>query len=465
MVKINKRYWGLSNWTVVTRDWEFVNSKNISTDEEKCWLGGKATTIATISEDLTCGVNIEWAGYMLGEDWVWHKVSTWAKVLQTTWWDDIMNVTTFDDKVLFFYRDWTTPYIGKLDIDDVWGSTSRQTETSYDETRKTFTSQWTEDHFHTTQFSLMLYITHWKYIHTLDTNWVLTQDVLITTSNIVWITNFQNRFKVFLKDWTVLLWDWISETYESSISLNDYIRWVKSMWGIDYVAGWYSSYYSSFYEVAYPQFKQLNKETDWPINWTDSKFDFNMSYWAYWDSWMGVYQGDLYIGTGYNLVKYWQLSPLFPKTFTNIVGSWESSTIKPMAVLPDVESGTIYFYDSTGNTISKVEDNLSDEGNISTRQYNYWTDTMIVNEVKVRCHIPYSTRTMRLLYRKDNSTGWYYFGDEISDISSESIVVVRDVVEFNNIQRWIKFTYTGTDTDNYAPTVRELDFNPLPVKR
>jgi len=477
MVKINKRYWWLSDLDSVMKDGEFAFSKNVTTTEEKCYLWGRQEIVSsTISDTMYCWVEVydqhyfHSKIYFLWADWAWYYYNG-TKVLQMTKTKAIINAKVFGDYIYWTYWDWYNQgYIGRISTDDAYGSTDWTAESSYNETRWSIYTEYSWDNFHMEEFNWVLYVVHSKRISTIDASWTLTTDVLTYPRRIKGITSHQNRIKLFIVNWDVLLRDGISDSYESKISLPWEIFNAWWVWWLDYVLWDTAETGKVLYEVSFPQWRVLKtqKSVDRSIiNKSREKFYFRSSDW---DNWIGTDSRYIYFMWKIGIYKYGSDSDILPKAFTLVsTDAWDSNwnETHPSFLLVSSEGNRIYYYDLVVNKIAAVWNSLATFWEIQTRKYNYWVDKFVVNEVKLRLHVPFDTRWIQIKYRKDNSNSRSSFWDKITNQWSDiTTVTVSDYVEFNNIQRWLKFTYTGsTETSDYPPTVYELEFNPINVKR
>ena len=129
-------------------------------------------------------------------------------------------------------------------------------------------------------------------------------------------------------------------------------------------------------------------------------------------------------------------------------------------------TGIMYLFDNKTKYFVKYNGNMADIGELISLKYNYWVDKYIINEMKVRWYIFWDTRFAKIYYRKDNSPTWYQFWENITNMSDNTVFVLRDSLTFNNIQFLIRLEYTwATDSNTFQPTIYELDFKPILVKR
>lgn len=92
---------------------------------------------------------------------------------------------------------------------------------------------------------------------------------------IVWITEFQNNYKIYSTVYSTLwitgkqyFWDWLDTDYDYSINWNNLpIWWIAQNGAYDYAVTWYNSSYSDFYEITWSQRtpKRVNLESS---SWT-----------------------------------------------------------------------------------------------------------------------------------------------------------------------------------------------------
>jgi len=262
---INDWTWWFSNDDVRVWQWQYVASEWINYRESSNYitLWPKMIKMFDTTHWMTSYVDDFWFGYaweMYYEDWTLVNTSSeWS----------IDNAIMFDDYCLWF--DWNNIWrIRSADM-NTWPD-SWQSESSYNETRKSFTEDADVLYNWVNEKLIIWYQTDTNvwWVSVLDaTSWLITEALINLNWRVVWITKSGNWFSIYTNLWYKYLWDWIDTQTYASYELNDRIYYVTQFEWIDYITSYRQIYASQWW-----QFQSLIKG-----NKTQSNLEYAKNEW------------------------------------------------------------------------------------------------------------------------------------------------------------------------------------------
>jgi len=453
MVKINKRYWWLSDLTSVTKEWEFVYSKNIEADHEKITLW--KTTTKMFEVPWGCWNILEiiklrswneyknafWGHLPVNEDWT---------ALSTAMTSEIAHAVVYNSK-LYSWAGWVVNYMLES---DAYSQTNRDPYTTWSHATYTWSSVFSKE------FWGVLYVVTDKTISTLDASNVYTDDVLTSPETIVWIWANQGSMRIFLINWDILLRDGITDNYHSKTSIWEELRFGFSIWNTDILVWGTDVDLSSFYMGVYPNYKLEKKRVglDNSLYWTDAeKFAFQ---WLVdkqtWNSTWATRQWYIYLSSKTSICKIWRESAMFPLWYTSIL---ENDDIGALAT--DYDDWSIVYYNRTDTSVYKIWTTTFNDGEVYSRVFNYWTDDVLTNEIKVDARWITDTANVKL-YVSINWAAFTQYWNTLNITGKTNIYTLRKAIEYNSIQFKIELIDSASDSDL---AVYEIDFNALAIKK
>lgn len=195
-----------------------------------------ASNIATPIKEMYCGIE-QW---MFWESGYWYD-TTGTNFLQTTNAQDIVGAARYNGMYIWWDAETTTPQMGKVLVSDATGSSDWTLEASYSE--DWVPTDWdTYRQSHNSSYGVSsviynsyLYFSNGNQVLYLDNNDVVYQWLIDLPYDVVGITAFGSRIRVYLENGQILFWDGISGNFNESIDLGETISLVTWKIGTDTV--------------------------------------------------------------------------------------------------------------------------------------------------------------------------------------------------------------------------------------
>jgi len=244
------------------------------------------TSVTTNAKDIFWFINVteDWWNkrtFWFWEDWViyWVGWTDDTPDYTSASWNDVLNAIEFNDSTYFMTK-WNSIsdiYYDKISSDDLYNRTWSLVQWILEAwLRWTVADKYPMYNY----LDSFLYIWVGKKVFREDSSWVKTTFTL-WTADIVGITQLWWVFRLYQADWRILFWDWISESVDTVININDEIRTVITHLWTDYIIWWASWFYSNFYfmnwyraeliqkafDSVVPELPQINRSSKFYYKW------------------------------------------------------------------------------------------------------------------------------------------------------------------------------------------------------
>lgn len=404
---------GIADNPYFVGEWQFVDWVDVNIRDYAPLIALKSwvTQAFTTTKEMYCWVD----EFLFWEDWYWYTV-TGTNFLQTSLWTDILWCAKFNDSYIFRQDNSSNPYMGIIDVDEATWSSDWTLEASYNGTyiptgwtgyRIAISNHWVSS----VVFWWLLYFSVWNKVLTLSANEVVEEWITNLAYDIVALTVYWSRIRIYLENGDILYWDWASANYDESVPLWEDIYLVNGKIGIDNIitgASWVRSTYwrGSWYE--------LNKIKD-NISWFRVDRAWKVAQFG-----IAQLEDIVYIPWWYGskwIYTYWRSIPWFRESL-NFEYSTASTgyAIETITMIYQYAHKIYIAYEDSnwGKWVDKLTWSY-DTGYIVTYVFDARTrlKKKVLRELEIHWNTPWVSDNVQIYYRKDVLqsiwvTGWHY---------------------------------------------------------
>lgn len=458
MVKVNKRYWWMSDTSAIVYDWQFSYAE---------WIDITSLEYVTPNPNITRESADMAATYIFN---VWLDCSEWTasdeiyffwengkiiykdvtSVYTMTNSENIINAVLYNRNVLWFTKPSNKLTVSKISIDNVV-STWRWSVT---ETRK----EWNTTDYIVNEIAILLWNnvllvwygrSLWR-LNASDTREELIDDMV---DDIIWLTSANTFIRIYLRNWQVLTYDGASSNVDYTTNLE--IGRTTETFGVrgtDYVVSATEQLLVSNW-LDYQKLKSSKNYVG--IDWTYTKYKFNWNmveyrgniYWITWDS-----------ITSRGIIENW-LPTAFNKEITKFDDWVDIYDIKALCKSRDWK--TLYFIASENDTYKhrvvcsykKDKDTTAwSLAQIYSPKFMFGRIKRLGFELYIRADADSSNYIE--IYYKINWWTWVLWSTINEDIDT---FILNNSLTYNELELWFKFIG--------SPKLYEYEFNQLPEQR